>query len=414
MLDKFYSRSSTRDRILNGPLGSLLPILVATFEERGYSTCTVSRMILNTHRLAVWLKEQDISVQEAGQADLGRYISSLGRRQNSRGSLLPKPGHHLRAIARVLREQGALCGAAGMTDVDLWAHRFSKYLVDVRGISERSTANYVRYARRLMDVIRADGALDWAGLGVEQVGRLIQGEAQRSRVGTCVCAVSGLRCFLRFLELEGAVQPNLARAIPPLRCWKDQGLPRGLASAQIASVIEVCNSHTEESLRNRAMILMMARLGVRAGEVRQLHLDDIDWREGVIHIRRGKSRAERILPLPEDVGQAMVAYIQQERPKSSCRDLFLRTIAPYRGLMWSSEVSKTAKRFLSHAGIKGERITGHCLRHTVASQLVCSGGSFQEAADMLGHKSLQSTRVCAKLDEATLQQVALPWPGGER
>jgi integrase len=160
------------------------------------------------------------------------------------------------------------------------------------------------------------------------------------------------------------------------------------------------------------MVLMMARLGMRVGEVRQLCLDDIDWREGVVHVRTGKSRTERVLPLPEDVGQAVVAYLREERPESDHRQIFLRKQAPYQALSWSSIICRAVKRLLRHAGVEGHRLAAHCLRHTVATQMVRGGASFQEVADVLGHKALQSTGVYAKLDDQSLLQVALPWPGG--
>jgi integrase len=160
------------------------------------------------------------------------------------------------------------------------------------------------------------------------------------------------------------------------------------------------------------MVLTMARLGMRAGEVRQLRLDDIDWRQGVIHVRSGKARTERVLPLPEDVGRAVAVYLREERPESQHRQIFLQTMAPYQGLSWSSVICRMAKRLLKHAGVEGHRLAAHCLRHSVATQMVRGGASFQQAADVLGHKALQSTGVYAKLDEQALLQVALPWPGG--
>lgn len=160
------------------------------------------------------------------------------------------------------------------------------------------------------------------------------------------------------------------------------------------------------------MVLIMVRLGMRAGEVRQLRLDDVDWCEGVLYVRNGKSRKERKLPLPDDTGRLITAYLRQERPQSPDRHVFLRKLPPYQGLSSSTIISKIAKRFLAEVGIERPRLGAHCLRHTVATQMVRGGASFQQAADVLGHKSLQTTGIYAKLDDQTLRQVALPWPGG--
>jgi integrase len=158
----------------------------------------------------------------------------------------------------------------------------------------------------------------------------------------------------------------------------------------------------------------MARLGVRTGEVRQLKLDDVDWITGVIHVRLGKSRRERTLPLFEDLGQALGNYLRQERPKSINRSIFLTKLPPYRPLACSTTITKIARRILSQAGIAGPHLGAHRLRHTLATNLVRSGSSFKEVADVLGHRSLRSTGIYAKLDERCLGEIALPWPGGAR
>ena len=158
----------------------------------------------------------------------------------------------------------------------------------------------------------------------------------------------------------------------------------------------------------------MARLGMRAGEVRQLKLDDINWIEGVIHVRVGKSRRERTLPLFEDVGKALGAYLQQERPKSADRSIFLTSLPPYRPLAWSTTITQISKHILREAGVDGPHLGAHRFRHTVATHMVQCGSSFKEVADVLGHKSLGSTSIYAKLDQRSLEQIALPWPRGAR
>ena len=158
----------------------------------------------------------------------------------------------------------------------------------------------------------------------------------------------------------------------------------------------------------------MARLGMRAGEVRQLKLDDIDWAEGVIHVRVGKARRERTLPLLEDIGKALGSYLQQERSQSADRSIFLTPLPPYRPLACSTTITRATKRILKEAGVDGPHLGAHRLRHTVATHMVRCGSSFKEVADVLGHKSLGSTGIYAKLDVRSLEQIALPWPGGAR
>jgi integrase len=220
-----------------------------------------------------------------------------------------------------------------------------------------------------------------------------------------------MRAILRFLVAEGVVPSTLHRAIPVVREWQHASLPQYISNRELERVLEICRNPAQHCLRDACIVLMMARLGMRAGEVRQLKLDDVDWITGAVRVRLGKSRRERTLPLFEDLGQALDSYLRQERPKSRDRSIFLTELPPYRPLACSTTITKITKRILNQAGIAGSHLGAHRLRHTLATHLVRSGSSFKEVADVLGHKSLRSTGIYAKLDEKCLGEVALPWPG---
>ena len=263
-----------------------------------------------------------------------------------------------------------------------------------------------------MEALKPVGPPNWNALDGDLICSFVQRETSKLNPTSCTQAVTAVRSFLRFLEAAGQVQPNLARAIPTVRRWNHVGLPQHLSREQSDRLIAICGEHNGKSLRDCAMVLIMVRLGMRPGEVQQLRLDDIDWSKGVLHVRNGKSRKERALPLPDDAGRMITAYLRQERPHSLDRHIFLRKLPPYQGLSSSTIISKIAKRFLAEIGVQRLRLGARCFRHTVATQMVRRGASFQQAADVLGHKSLQSTAIYAKLDDQTLRQVALPWPGG--
>jgi integrase/recombinase XerD len=159
-------------------------------------------------------------------------------------------------------------------------------------------------------------------------------------------------------------------------------------------------------------LLLLSRLGIRALEAAQLQLDDVDWHTGCLLIRASKTHRERNLPLAEDVGQALVDYLRDGRPQTDSRNIFLEHTAPFCPLRTSSAITKAVKRLLKKTGIERRSAGAHLFRHTAASQMVCRGASFKEVADVLGHRSLQTTGIYAKLDLAALSQVALPWPGG--
>jgi integrase len=253
---------------------------------------------------------------------------------------------------------------------------------------------------------------DWTALNAQQIRDFICCEASKRKTGSCRLVIAAIRAFLRFLAAEGVVPPNLHRAVPVVREWRHASLPQHISTEELERVLQICRLPTAGCSRDACIILMMARLGMRAGEVRQLNLNDIDWIEGEIHVRAGKSRRERTLPLLEEVGKALGVYLREERPESAERSVFLTLYPPYRPLAYSATISQISRRIFEEAGVQGPRLGAHRLRHTVATHMVRRGSSFKEAADVLGHTSLKSTAIYAKLDERSLQKVALPWPGG--
>ena len=190
-------------------------------------------------------------------------------------------------------------------------------------------------------------------------------------------------------------------------------LPRHLNKEQVSQVLAVCQETKPNELRNAAVLLLLARLGLRAGEVASLCLEDIHWAEGRLLIRAGKSHRERTLPLEEQIGQALVEYLQHRRPRALHRHVFLQCHAPY-GPLTNVAISHIACRALQRAGIAVTHPGAHVFRHTVATEMVRGGASFPQVADVLGHESLQTTAIYAKLDLDSLSQLALPWPGGEQ
>jgi integrase/recombinase XerD len=221
-----------------------------------------------------------------------------------------------------------------------------------------------------------------------------------------------VRSFLRFLVFRGAIRPGLEAAAPSPPQWKYASLPSRLTPEDMERVLAVYHDGTAIHLRNRAMLFFLARLGLRAQDVVSLCLDDIDWADGRLALRPGKSRRARTLPLPHDVGQAVVAYLQGGRPQSTSRQVFVRSRPPFRSLT-SSAVWAIVRHAFTHAGIVvPPGIASHIFRHTVASEMVNHGASFKDVADVLGHQSIQTTGIYAKLELEALAAVALPWGGG--
>jgi len=201
--------------------------------------------------------------------------------------------------------------------------------------------------------------------------------------------------------------------VPTVPGWSLSGLPRFLPAADVERVLECCDQETSVGRRNYAILLLLARLGVRAGEVVGLNLDDIDWSTGQIIIR-GKGGKSAPLPLAADVGASLAAYLRRDRPRSATRRVFIRHRAPFVGFGNSSTISSLVMRALKHAGIESAHKGAHVLRHSLATSLLRQGGSLDEIGELLRHQSPNTTAIYAKVDINALQTLALPWPGGNR
>ena len=251
---------------------------------------------------------------------------------------------------------------------------------------------------------------DWSKLTAEYVTDFVlrQVAVVRAEKGRIVTAV---RMFLHFLTAEGLVPRQMVRAIPRIRRWRYADLPKRLSAEQLHVVLKACQSEEYGSLRDRAFITLLARLGARAGELRALRLDDIDWTQGLVHIKQSKTGRGRTLPLAEDAGKLLVKYIREERPATTCREVFLTSVTP-RQPLGDCVATTFVKIFLKKLDLDGPGRGAHSFRHTAASLMVENGATLKEVADVLGHRVLSSTGIYVKLDKSSLLEVALPWNGG--
>ncbi len=299
-------------------------------------------------------------------------------------------------------------------DTAAWVAGYVDYLRDLVGAADTTRARHLPTVRRFIAACSGPGGPDWTGLSVQQVAEFIRQEAaQRTGHGRKAPACA-TRSFLRFLAWRGAAPSGLDRAIPSVRRARHASLPPHLSSEQLARLLERPAMPRSAEYRDRAILLLMARLGLRAGEVAALEFEDLDWRAGQLRLRAGKCRRERVLPLPQEVGAALVEYLRHGRPPCPERRVFLALTDPRRAFH-PAAVTRIVQRSLKRAGIPLGRLTGaHMLRHTAASRMVNRGASFKDVADVLGHRSLQTTGIYAKLDLDALAGVALPWTGRAR
>jgi site-specific recombinase XerD len=295
-----------------------------------------------------------------------------------------------------------------------WLNRFDEHLERVAGAAASTRRQYELIAARFLHQRFGETEPEWSQICADDLSSFAQSEATRRKgFGRKVPGVA-LRAFLRFLVAYGCIRDGLGAAIPSPRQYQHATLPDRATTEQVNAVMTCCQDGTAVGLRDYAVLLLLVRLGLRALEAVRLTLDDIDWRGGVLLVRAGKTRRERRLPLTEEVGTALAAYIRSGRPSTSTRAIFLHAQPPHQPWHGASAVSQLVHRRLLQSGYPAQPWRGaHLFRHTVASQMVNAGVSFKDVADVLGHQSLATTGLYAKLNLDNLNRVALPWPGGK-
>jgi site-specific recombinase XerD len=258
----------------------------------------------------------------------------------------------------------------------------------------------------------ADQPINWSNLTAAQIADFVAFRARNLSLVSRQNPATAIRSLLRFLGGEGLIRTGLDGAVPPIWRSKHATVPRHVSAEQLENLLALCPSEGSGAVRNRAMLLLCARLGLRPSEVLRLRLQDLDWTTGSVLIRAGKTSRERVLPLPEDAGAALASYLHEARPVSTERAVFLSCGPAHPPIRGNGFMAKLVNRLLRRAGIGAPCSGAYVLRHTLATTMVCRGASFKEVADILGHGSLTTTGIYAKLDLPSLAQVALPWPGG--
>lgn len=318
----------------------------------------------------------------------------------------------MRPLLEWLRSQGVIATEAtvvGRSGVDELLDDYRSWLTTDRALAARTIDRYVKAARHFLAwrVAGGVGAVGTEGLDGGAVTGYLLAEVERGLgAGSLQGRVAELRSLLRFFYLRGVTGVLLANAVPPVPGWKERSVPVRLEAAGVRALLESCDRSTPTGVRDFAMLLVLARLGLRAAELAGLRLEDLDWRAGELVVHGKGGRVER-MPLPVDVGEALVAYLRHGRRQSEQRTLFLTTVAPPRP-MWPTSVSQMVWRQSRRAGIKP--IRAHRLRHALATDLVGLGVRLPEIAQVLRHRDLATTAVYAKIDYRALRELALPWP----
>ena len=394
---------------LSGPLERYAGGFAEDLARQGYAPSVV---VIHVRRLASvsrWLEGRGL---DASALDEAAGEAFLADRRAAGRSLLLRMGS-LAPLLEYLRGIGAAPVPGPVppaTPTDALLARYAGYLAAERGLSGKTVDRHVRAVRPFLEsAVRGDEPdLGLGRLTAREVMDFVVGQS-RQRHGSMPHLVTGLRSLLRFLHVDGVTAAGLADAVPRAAGRKLAGLPKALPAGQVAAMLASCDQGTAVGLRDLAVLKVLSRLGLRVGEVAGLKLEDIGWQRGEITVTGKGNRTER-LPLPADVGTAIVAYLQGGRPRCGCREVFLCGQGPYRG-MSRGAVTNVAARAASRAGLG--TVHAHRLRHSAATAMLDAGGSLAEIGQVLRHGHALTTAIYAKADITALRTVARPWPGQE-
>jgi integrase/recombinase XerD len=392
---------------VTGPLAGYADGFAARLAELGYTPLSAASQLRVLARLSRWLAARELV--PAG-LDAGRVEAFLdGCRAGGYTCWLS--GRGLAPLLGYLRGLGVVPGPAcdpPATAAEVLLGRYRAYLVSERGLAASTVGYYLAEARLFLG--RAAGADlgGLAGLTAAGVCGFVAAECRGRSTGPAKILVTALRSLLRFLVLDGAITADLAGVVPGVAGWRDAGLPKALPAGHVAALLASCDRQAAVGRRDYAVLMLLARLGLRAREVAALELDDIGWRAGEIVIR-GKGGRDEPMPLPADVGEALAGYLRGSRPAGArSRAVFVKTRAPAGPLSPDAVKTMVRSRF-RRAGLP--EAGAHRLRHTAATQMLAAGSSLAEVGQVLRHRSPATTAIYAKVDHGALRALALPWPG---
>ena len=411
MLATYFKHPHTLQQLRSGPAGPYLDGFADLLHAEGFSWWTARRHLAGAAHLGVWTNTVNIEFVDLNEMALSAFAKHLScctcKRPNANKgpSVIAGAKHfrnYLKSLGVVPLEKDE--GLQPIKNKPLF-EGFRRWMRDHRGVTERTLEIY---GPTVIDVLDTLGD-DPSGYNVEKLRYFVFDRLRRSSRSEAKTTVKALRMFLRFLIAQGLCSSGLEEASPRLADWRLSSLPRYLPSDDVERIIGACDTTTRIGCRDRAIILLLARLGLRGGDIAALRLQDIDWADGSIRVS-GKGRRQVRLPLPQEVGDAILEYLKRGRLPVNDDHVFMKGVAPLGPLGSGSRVSTLVARAIQRAGIDAPSHGAHVLRHSAATAMLRQGISLNGIAAILRHRSVETTVHYAKVDLALLKEVAQPWP----
>jgi integrase/recombinase XerD len=408
----FFAFASTRRRMYAGPLGSHINELIAHLQGQNYARHSIRCKIRVVADFSRWLAKHQIRANAVDADRVQRFLAD--RRRTARQTFGDTAA--LRQMLDLLRQKHVTDSSArssALSERERVEGDFTEHLLRDQGLTPSTPVCYLRHISRFLQERFGNGPLRFDQLVGADITGFIRRHTRGYSSSRAQQAVTALRSFLQYLRLRGLIGIELAACLPKIAHWSLAKLPAFLRPDQVKRVLRLCDRGSAAGRRDYAMLLLLARLGLRVGEVAALTLDSINWQDGILTIR-GKGGQWSQMPLPQDVGEAIVDYLERGRPLCTDRHLFVCTKAPWRGFRSASRISTIASRALARARIIHPRAAGHIFRHALATEMLRRGSSLAEIGRLLRHRHPDTTRIYAKVDLTALRQLAMPWPGGAR
>lgn len=398
---------------LEGPLATQITPFAEWVSHQGYARYTLHRYVLIAACFSRWLGQRGIRLHEIVSTHPSEYLRYRAQRRRIGRS----DAAALNQLLTFLRHRDLIAAdntlQHPLKPVDECIQTYERYLREERALADATVTNYVPFIRDFLIDRFGRSPIRLSRLGSADVVTFVQHWAPRLSRKRAKLMTTALRSFFRYIRYRGDTTVDLAAAVPTVANWSMPAIPRAISTEQVQQLLRGCGRRTATERRDYAILLLLARLGLRASEVVKLELDDIDWEVGCLHVHAKGSRGTQ-LPLPSDVGEAMVEYLRHARPNSHSRRVFLRTKAPIRGFLSSAAIDSIIRHVLERTGISAPTKGAHQFRHGLATQMLHTGASLGEIGEVLGHRSPETTKLYTKVDLDALRTLALPWPGGWR
>lgn len=405
MLEQFFVVPAAVQRLRSSLFGDHLERFCSRLVDCGYAADTIRAKLWSVAELGRWLTKRHLSIADLDEQRLDAFLDLRRRRRRGTRQTVLSLLEQLRA-AGVVKTPVIIPDHSTSTAL---LRSYEGYLSRERGLAGSTIAAHVLIAREFVVEALDGGTSSFDALTQGEVRDFLLARVRGVAPARAQYAGTALRAFLRFLFMRGEIRTDLALAVPSVRRWRLSNVPRYIAPQEVERLLHACDHTSSTGRRDHAVLLLLARLGMRASEVLKLELDDLRWRDGEILVR-GKGLIRDRLPLLPEVGDALARYLREDRPQSSSRRVFLCSRAPVRGFSHPATVSTIVARALGRAGIASQVRGAHLLRHSLATAMVRRGASLTEIGEVLRHRSPNSTEIYAKVDFDALRDVAMPWP----